>query len=87
MVENQILKELLQMKDMSVPDNIASLQIFLGLAYYYHIFISNMHDLRAPPLSELLKKRQSLSLDCRMPEGISKNQEKKTDVRPISYPL
>ena len=33
-------------KDMLAPDNIASLQSFLGLAYYYQVFIQNMHDLR-----------------------------------------
>ena len=42
-------------KDMLVPDNIASLLSFLGLANYYQIFISNMHDLHAH-LNELLKK-------------------------------
>ena len=35
-------------KDMPVPDNIASLQSFQGQANYYLIFISNMHDLHAP---------------------------------------
>ena len=35
-------------KDMPAPDNIASLQSFLGLANYYQIFKSNMHFLRPP---------------------------------------
>ena len=39
-------------KDIPAPDNIASLQSFLGLANYYQV---SMHDLRAP-LNELLKK-------------------------------
>ena len=46
-------------KDMSAPDNIASLQIFLGLANYNQIFIQNMQDLCAP-LNELLKKEKPL---------------------------
>ena len=55
MVEDQILNELLQL-DIPAPDNITSLQSFLGLANYYQMFISNVHDLRAPTLNELLKK-------------------------------
>ena len=43
-------------KDIPAPDNIASLPSFLGRANYYQIFISNMHDLRAP-LNELFKKK------------------------------
>ena len=35
-------------KDMPAPDNIASLQSFLGLANYYQLLISNIRDLRAP---------------------------------------
>ena len=42
-------------KDMPAPDNIVSLQSFLGLANYYQVFIQNMHDLRTL-LNELLKK-------------------------------
>ena len=42
-------------KDMSAPNNIATLQSFLGLANYYQIFIPNMYDLHAL-LNELLKK-------------------------------
>ena len=42
-------------KDMPAPNNIATLQSFLGLTNYYQIFIPNMYDLRAP-LNELLKK-------------------------------
>ena len=36
------------MKDMSAPDNVSTLQSFLGLANYYQSFIKNLHDLRAP---------------------------------------
>ena len=42
-------------KDMPAPDNVTTLQSFLGLANYYQSFIKNLHDLRAP-LNELLKK-------------------------------
>ena len=42
-------------KDMSAPDYIASLQSFLELADYYQLFISNMHDLCAPPLRWIVK--------------------------------
>ena len=42
-------------KDMPAPNNIATLQSFLGFANYYQIFIPNMHDLHAPQ-NELLKK-------------------------------
>ena len=35
-------------KDIPAPHNIASLESFMGLANYYQIFISNMHDLRVP---------------------------------------
>ena len=72
-------------KDMPAPDNIASLMSFLGLTNYYQIFISNVHDLHTY-LNELLKKRQALGLDSRMPGGIWKNKEK-ADVKLISYPL
>ena len=72
-------------KNMQAPDNIASLQSFVGLANYYQIFISNMDDLCATP-QWIVKKRPALGLDSRMPGGIWKNKEK-TDVRPISYPL
>ena len=41
-------------QDMPSPNNIATLQNFLGLTNYYQIFIPNMHDLRAL-LNELLK--------------------------------
>ena len=42
-------------KDMPAPDNVTTLQSFLGLANYYQSFIKNLHDLPAP-LNELLKK-------------------------------
>ena len=42
-------------KDMPSPDNIASLQRFLGLANYNQVFIQSMYGLVAP-LNELLKK-------------------------------
>ena len=42
-------------KDMPAPDNVTTLQSFLGLANYYPSFIKNLHDLRAP-LNQLLKK-------------------------------
>ena len=42
-------------KDMPAPDNVTTLQSFLGLANYYQSFIKNLHDLRAP-LNEQLKK-------------------------------
>jgi hypothetical protein len=44
-------------KNMPAPENIASLQSFLGLANYYNVFVPRMHNLRAP-LNELLKKDQ-----------------------------
>ena len=42
-------------KDMPAPENVSSLQSFLGQANYYIVFIPNMHNLHAP-LNELLKK-------------------------------
>ena len=42
-------------KDMPAPDNVTTLQSFLGVANYYQSFIKNLNDLRAP-LNELLKK-------------------------------
>ncbi len=47
------------MKDMSAPDNVTTLQSFLGLANYYQSFIKYLHDLPAP-LNELLKKDKKL---------------------------
>ena len=35
-------------KDMPAPDNVTTLQSFLGLANYYQSFIKNLHDLPAP---------------------------------------
>ena len=40
-------------KDMAAPDNVTTLQSFLGLANYYQSFIKNLYDLRAS-LNELL---------------------------------
>ena len=40
---------------MSAPENISSLQSFVGLANYYNVFVQNMHCLRAS-LYKLLKK-------------------------------
>ena len=45
-------------KDMPAPDNVTTLQSFLGLANYYQSFIKNLHDLLAP-LNALLKKIKS----------------------------
>ena len=42
-------------KDMPAPDNVTTLQSFLGLVNYYQSFIKNLHDFCAP-LNELLKK-------------------------------
>ena len=42
-------------KDMPAPDNVTTLQSFLGLANYYQSFIKNLHDLCAPE-NGLLKK-------------------------------
>ena len=42
-------------KDMPAPDNITTLQSFLGLANYYQSFMKNLHDFYAP-INELLKK-------------------------------
>ena len=73
------------MKDMPAPDNIASLQSFLGLANYYPVFIQNIHDLRALPKGTI-KERQTLGLDSGMLGGIWKNKEN-TDVKLISHTL
>ena len=42
-------------KDMPAPDNVTTLQSFLGLANYYKSFMKNVDDPRAP-LKEQLKK-------------------------------
>ena len=42
-------------KDMPAPDNVKTLQSFLGLANYYQNVIKNLHDL-CTPLNKLLKK-------------------------------
>ena len=41
-------------KDMPAPDNVTTLQSFVGLPNYYQSFIKNMRDLHVP-LNELLK--------------------------------
>ena len=52
-------------KNMPAPHNVATLQSFLGLANYYQVFISGMHELRAP-LNNLLKKgtKWNWSVEC-----------------------
>ena len=45
-------------KDMLAPDNVTTLQSFLGLANYYQSFLKNLHD-RCAPLNKLLKKDKS----------------------------
>ena len=35
-------------KDISTPDNVPTLQSFLGLSNYYQSFIKKFHNLRAP---------------------------------------
>ena len=52
-------------KDMPTPDNVTTLQSFLGLANYYQSFIKHLHDLCAP-LNELLKKDKKWrwTLEC-----------------------
>ena len=47
----------LAIKDMPAPDNVTTLQSFLGLANYYQSFIKNLHDLRAP-LKRLAKRKR-----------------------------
>ena len=42
-------------KNMSQPNNVTNLQVFLGLTNYYSISIPKMYDLRAP-LNDQLKK-------------------------------
>ena len=44
-------------KNIPAPENIASLQSFLGLVNYYNVFVPNMHKLRSA-LKELLRKNQ-----------------------------
>ena len=45
-------------KDMPAPDNVTTLQSFLGLANYYQSFIKNFHDLRAPLNGQLKKDKK-----------------------------
>ena len=45
-------------KDIPAPDNVTTVQGFLGLSNYYQSFIKNFHHLHAP-LNELLKKIKS----------------------------
>ena len=42
-------------KSMPTPQNVVTLQAFLGLTNYYGIYIPKMHNLRVP-LDKLLKK-------------------------------
>ena len=61
-------------REMPAPNNVASLQSFLGLANYYQSFIPNMHDLRAP-LNELLKKDKSWDWSTECQEAFDKIKE------------
>ena len=72
------LERAAELKDMSALDNIASLQSFLGLANYYQIFISNMHDLRALPLNELLTKDKPWVWTVECQEAFEKIKKKLT---------
>ena len=47
--------QLLAIKDMPTLTNLTKLQGFLEFANYYHVYISNMHELTAPFLNALLK--------------------------------
>ena len=49
-------------KNMPVPTNVSTLQVFLGLANYYGDFIPNMNVLRAS-LNKSLKKRFQMKLE------------------------
>ena len=71
-------------KDMPAPDNIDSLQSFLGQANYYQIFISNMDDLRALP-NELLRKRTSTGFGQQNSGRHLKNKEKLKLDRFLTY--
>ena len=46
-------------KSMLAPENVCSLQSFLGVINYYNIFMPDMHNLCAPQ-NERLKKRMGL---------------------------
>ena len=72
-------------KDMPAPNNIATLQSFLGLANYYQISIPNMHDLCAP-LNELLKKDQLWVWTTECQQAFEKNKEN-SNVGLVSYTL
>ena len=61
-------------KEMPAPNNVASLQSFLGLASYYQSFIPKMQDLRAP-LNELLKKGKTWSWTTECQEAFNKIKE------------
>ena len=61
-------------KEMPAPNNIASLQSFLGLASYYQSFIPKMQDLRAP-LNELLKKDKTWCWTTECQEAFNKIKE------------
>ena len=58
----------------SQPNNVSSMQSFLGLANYYQSFIPKMHDLRAP-LNELLKKDKSWDWSTECQEEFDKIKE------------
>ena len=56
-------------KDMPAPDNVTTLQSFLGLANYYQSFIKKCA--RSPcPAKRTTKKRQKVEMDGRMSNSI-----------------
>ena len=48
-------------KNIPSPNNVTNLQVFLGLANYYTIYIPKIYDLREP-LNSLLKKGCKMDL-------------------------
>ena len=72
-------------KDMPAPENVSSLQSFLGLVNFYQVFIPNMHSLRAL-FNEILKKIQGLGVDTLMLGSIRQNK-RSLDVGLVSHQL
>ena len=60
------------LKDMPSPDNIATLQSFLGLANYYESFMKNLHDLCAPLNERLKKDKKKVEMDARVKQHLTK---------------